>query len=184
MHFHTLADPNAQLFALVAGALLLLAGRRLFWLFVGIVGFYAASTLLLRDLHLQPYGARLLVAIVAGMLGMLLAIFFQKVAVGLAGFLVGVYAASAFLGVDLTRAMRLPAGSWLVMLAAGILCGILALWLFDLALVVLSSIAGAGLIVDAARFGATVRPLALVVLAVVGVAVQLGWTARRRVRAG
>jgi hypothetical protein len=54
--------------------------------------------------------------------------------------------------------------------------------LFDLALIVLSSLAGADLVVAALHPGPGTGRLLLIVLAVAGIAVQMGITARRRRR--
>ena len=60
------------------------------------------------------------------------------------------------------------------------LAAILAIALFDLALVVLSSLAGADLIVEALHPRPATAKLLLVVLGVVGIAVQMGSGERRR----
>lgn len=180
-----LADPNARLLALATGVVLLVLGRRLFWLFVGLVGFFTVYQISLESLHLHPLGLRLFLAGIAGLFGVLLALFVQKVAVGISGFLVGCWLAAGFLGVDLAHAAALRPGMAVVILVAGILAALLALRLFDLALIVLSSLAGAGLIVDAAHVGRPGRTLFLVLLALAGIAIQAGWTGRRaRSRAG
>ena len=171
----TLHEP--PLFLLLAGAALLLAGRRLFWLFVGLVGFVTVYQ------WFEPYGAapnvRLLVAVLAGVLGIVLAIFLQKVAVALAGFFVGGWFVAQLLGLHMAH----PGGMDLLIFAvAGILAAILAVKVFDLALVLLSSLAGAGLIVDALHPALHLRQVLILVLCVVGIAVQLGFTAGRRRR--
>jgi hypothetical protein len=176
------ADPNARLLAFAAGVTLLVLGRRLFWLFVGIVGFFTVYQLSLDALHLHPLGLRLFLASMAGLFGVLLAIFVQRVAVGIAGFLVGTWLAAGFLGLDVTHAahaLSARPGVAILVLVAGILAAVLALRLFDLALIALSSLAGAGLIVDAAHLAQPSRPLLLVLLAMAGIAIQAGWTGRR-----
>jgi hypothetical protein len=187
-----LSDPNARLLALAAGVTLLVLGRRLFWLFVGIVGFFTVYQLSLDSLHIHPPGVRLFLALVAGLFGVLLAIFVQRVAVGIAGFLVGAWLAAGFLGIHVAdvglqahgvHAVSTSPGAhpWVlaVVLLAGILAAVLALRLFDFALIALSSLAGAGLIVDAAHWAEPSRPILLVVLALTGIAIQAGWTGRR-----
>jgi hypothetical protein len=114
------------------------------------------------------------------------------VAVGIAGFLVGAWLAAGFLGIHVagiglqahgTHAVSTSPGAhpWVlaVVLLAGILAAVLALRLFDFALIALSSLAGAGLIVDAAHFAGPSQLLFLVVLALTGIAIQAGWTGRR-----
>lgn len=156
--------------ALLLGAVLLVAGRRLFWALIGVAGFLAGMWLALEVLGPGSEGLRWIVAVVAGLIGIGLAKLFQKVAVGLAGFfLVG------FAAVDL---LDRP-GDWLVFTVAGVLGAILAGWLFEIALIVLSSYLGAALVIDGLDLPETA--LMLGVLFAVGILVQssLG-SARRR----
>jgi len=136
------ADPNARLLAFLVGAVLLVLGKRLFWLFVGLVGFFTVYRLSLETLHVHPPGVRLFLACAAGLFGVLLAIFVQRLAVGLAGFLVGAWFAAGLLGLDLAHASTTRPGLALVVLAAGVLAAFLALRLFDFALIALSALAG------------------------------------------
>jgi hypothetical protein len=193
MHaYHVLADPGSRPVALILGALLLVAGRRLFWLLLGIVGFLAAYSLSLQYLHLRPSGAQLLVAVVAGLCGVLLAVFAQKVAVALAGFLVGAYFAATLLGAALapsagralTAIAHLSPGQEIVVFVVGVLAALVAVRLFDLALIVLSALAGASLVGDALLpapvSGEALRWALVLVLAAVGMAIQAGWSRRAR----
>jgi hypothetical protein len=180
-----LTDPNTRLLALATGVVLLVLGRRLFWLFVGIVGFLTVYQLSLDSLHVASPGLRLVLSCLAGLFGVILAIFVQKVAVGIAGFLVGVWLAGGFLGLDLAHGVQgahglsaRPAVA-VVVLLAGILAAVLAVRLFGIALVALSSLAGAGLIAEAAHLAEPARPLLLVLLTITGIAIQAGWTGRR-----
>ena len=168
--------------ALVVGVALLLFGRRLFWLFVAVIGFMAGWYFVLGGGHRAPTGGGLLVALLAGLVGLVLALLVQKVAVAIAGFFVGAYLVANLLGWQLPP---LRPTEQLVLLIAGVVAAFIALALFDLALVVFSAIAGAGLILDNVnllRVGANVRLLLLVVLAAVGAAFQARWLQRVRVR--
>ncbi len=183
MHtYQLLAHPLTRPVALIAGALLLLAGRRLFWLFVGIVGFFAGYSLAFQLFHLREPGAQLLLAVVAGLVGIALALFAQKLAIAVAGFLVGAYFVAALLGVSPNVGSATPTQD-LILLVGGIVAAVLAVSLFDMALVVLSSLAGASLVGDALQMGASSRWLVVAVLAAVGIAVQLGALRRSRGRA-
>jgi hypothetical protein len=167
-----LLEPGSRALAYAAGIVLLLLGRRLFWLFVGIVGFFTVYQLSLDSLHVAS----------PELFGILLAIFVQKVAVGAAGFLVGAWMAAGFLGLAVEggpHTLAASPGTIALVLLAGILAAILALRLFSLALIVLSALAGAGLIVETAHFTGSSRTLLLVVLTLVGIAVQAGLTGRR-----
>ena len=89
----------------------------------------------------------------------------------------GGWAVVQFLGLNLANA-RMADG--VIFVVAGIIAAILAVKVFEIALVFLSSLAGASLIVDALHPGPGLARVLLVGLLVVGVAVQLGLTARRR----
>jgi hypothetical protein len=163
-----MTGPEIPLLALLAGIVLLVAGRRLFWLFVGLVGFITVYR------WLEP---QWLLALLAGLLGIVLAIFLQRAAIAAAGFFAGGWFAVQLLGLPMAH----PRGSdLLVFFIAGVIAAILALRVFDLALVILSSLAGADLIVGALHPRPGVAKLLLLGLAVAGIAVQMGLTARRR----
>jgi hypothetical protein len=171
--------PETPLLTLLAGLALLLVGRRLFWLFVGLTGFFTVYR------WFEPYPAgptatpsmRWVLAILAGIVGILLAIFLQKFAVALAGFFAGGWFALQFLGLQLSHARG---ADLVIFVIAGVIAAILALAVFNLALIILSSLAGADLIVEALRPGPNLARIILIGLAVVGIAVQMGITARRR----
>jgi hypothetical protein len=171
-----MVGPETPFLTLIAGVALLIAGRRLFWLFVGLVGFFTVYRWF-EPYHGAPTSGRWLLAILAGVIGIVLAIFLQRVAIAMAGFLAGGWFAAQLLGLHMANARG---GDLLIFLVAGVLAAILAVALFDLALIVLSSLAGADFIVEALHPRPAPARLLLVVLAVVGVAVQMGITAQRR----
>ena len=79
-----------SLLNIVLGGSLLLAGRKLFWLLLGAVGFVTGVAVATRFLH----GSELVTIVAAIGLGILfavLAIFVESVAIGLAGLLGGAY---------------------------------------------------------------------------------------------
>src|SRR3972149_6375751 len=73
------------------GAALLAFGRKLFWLLVAVIGFMVGFYLAGQFLGDQSGWLILVIALVAGGLGAVLALFLQKIALGLAGFLGGGY---------------------------------------------------------------------------------------------
>jgi hypothetical protein len=169
-------SPEMPFLVLLAGLSLLIAGRRLFWLFVGLVGFFTVYR------WVEPYtgaasSSRWVLAVLAGLLGIMLAIFLQRVAIALAGFFAGGWFAVQLLGLHMANPRLFDL---LVFAGAGVLAAILAIALFDLALVILSSLMGANLIVEALHPGPGLAKLLLLGLAAVGIAVQMGLTARRR----
>jgi len=154
--------------ALVVGALLVLAGRRLFWLAVGTIGFLAGFGL--AGGWASDAGAvAMAVGVVVGLLGALLAVVLQRLAVGVAGFLLGGLAAVA-----LAAALGWDAGglSWLVFLAGGIGGAILAGLLFDIALVLVTSVTGAALVTDGLALEGLAAVASFLLLTTLGVFVQ------------
>jgi len=168
--------PDTPILVLIAGVLLLIAGRRLFWLFVGLVGFFTVYRMF-EPASGPPSSWQWTLAVAAGILGILLAIVLQRFAVALAGFFVGGWAAVQFLGLSPTN---LRTADVVIFVVAGIVAAFLAVKVFEIALIFLSAIAGAGLIVDALDPSAGWARGLLIGLAVVGIAVQMGITARRR----
>ncbi len=73
----------------IVGLVSLLAGRQLYWLFVGAAGFFLAFTLTERFLDLQSDVLLLIIALVAGIAGAILAVVAQRLAVAFAGFIAG-----------------------------------------------------------------------------------------------
>ena len=153
---------------LLGGALLAL-GRKLFWLFVATIGFFAAIELSSRLLRAQPVWISILLALLVGVIGALLAIFLQGVAIWVAGFLAGGY-----LAISLLAMFGLDTGAltWIGFFIGGILGGVLAGLMFDWALIILSSLSGATLIVQALPFDRVLAVLAFVGLFVIGIAIQ------------
>jgi len=152
---------------LVVGALLLVLGRRLFWVFLAGTGFLMGAWLSVEFLGQQPESVRLAAAVVLGFLGAMLALMAQKVAVGLGGFLAGVY-----LGQVLSSVVMAQAPVWVMALVGGVLGAILLSMLFNWALIVLSSLLGAAVISQNLPLPAPWPPLVFVVLLLVGLAWQ------------
>ena len=112
----------SALLELVLGGVLLVLGRKLFWLFVAGVGFAVGmfvTPLLLPD---APQGVTLAVAVALAVLGAVLAITVQKIAIGLVGFIAG-----GLIALWLLRALALDLGTlqWLVFIGGGILGALL-----------------------------------------------------------
>lgn len=172
-----------SLINLILGGALLIAGRKLFWLFVGAAGFVTGLQLATRFWQGSELLA-LIVGLVLGLIFALLAIFLQALVIGIAGFLIGAYVLSvlaAMLGIDLTGGTI-----WIVYIIGGILGLILVSFLFDWALITLSSLAGASLITQAispsGAQGAT-GGIIFFVLFIVGVLIQGSILRRERAAA-
>ena len=96
------------LFRLFLGIALLVMGRRLFWLFLGGVGFVAGFDFAERILHDQTQSVILIIALFAGALGAMVAIFLQNFAVVAGGFLAGGYLLIELLKILDVKNRRLP----------------------------------------------------------------------------
>jgi len=149
----------------VVGLALLFAGRRLFWLFVAAVGFVAGLELVTPVTETEPTAAALLVAFLAGAIGAGLALFLQPLAIAVAGFAAGAM---------LLESLGVPdAGEGLlVLLVGGLVSAIIMVAVFDWALIALSSLFGAHIVVAAVPLAPGLRAVAFAVLLVVGLLVQ------------
>jgi hypothetical protein len=161
----------------VVGGLLLLIGRRLFWLLIATLGFLFGFDLVQRLAPGSGEPLHWILAVGAGLLGAVLAIFAQRLAVGAAGMLFGGYATLWILE---RFGIALGNWEWVALLAGGVVAAALALLVLETALVVLSSILGASLVVGAARLEDLPSVILFGVLLVVGIAVQLGSPERQR----
>lgn len=163
-------NAGAQLISLLLGIAVLTLGRKLFWLATAAVGFILGLTLAAQGLTDQPDWLTLLIALLAGGVGALLAIFVQKLAVGLAGLVLGGYTIIVLLDIF---GLGLAEWAWLLIIGGGILGIILALSLLEPALIILSVLAGAILIIQATNFSPLVSGLLFLILLVVGLTVQM-----------
>lgn len=159
-------------FGVVTGVVVLLAGRPLFWLFVGILGFVVAFDLASLYLAGQPQLVILTIALVAGLFGILLALLLQRIAFGVAGFLAGAYLVAMS---GMTLGMAGGSGFDLAILIGGAIGALAGLLLADWALIVLSSLIGAGMIVEALGPGRITGLALFAGLALVGMVVQAWW---------
>ena len=157
------------IFLIVLGAILLLVGRKFFWFFVGAVGFIAGVALVPLFLPGQPEWLFLLIALFAGLVGALIAVFLQGLAIWIGGFLAGGYLTLSFLNY-----LNLQIGSlaWVPFVLGGIIGAALVIVLFDWALIILSSLPGASLVVQNIQFTGYTATWVFFVLLIVGIAVQ------------
>src|SRR5213595_4105146 len=119
---------SIPILSILIGVVILLFGRKLFWLCVAAVGFAAGVELAPHLVHEPSPLLALTVALVLGLIGALLALFLQKIAVAVLGFLaggklVGALAAAFF--------VHYAQYSTVIFLVGGVIGAILLLVLFD-----------------------------------------------------
>lgn len=158
-----------SLISILFGVGLLFLGRKAFWMFVAGAGFVAGLSLANRLLEV-PESVAVIIGLAIGLFAAMLAIAVQRFAIGLAGFLIGGYIALQ------TLPMFALDGGWgatVVTFLIGGLVGIILINMFlGWALILLSSLAGAALIVNALGMEAGLGTLVFIVLVVVGVIFQ------------
>jgi len=163
------------------GAALLLLGRRLYWLFVAGAGFVIGATLAAELLQAEAVWIRLLAAVLAGLVGLILALFLQRVAIAIAGFIAGGYVlatlVNAFVGISTGL-------YWGLFVLGGVVGAILVSAVFGWALIILSSLMGAGLIADVVPVARPWDLLLYLGLAAAGILVQAGLVRREGKRVG
>ena len=154
---------------IVLGALMLLFGRRLYWLAVGILGFLFGFDWVTYRMAEWPMWATWLAAAGFGALCALGAVFLQRLSFGVGGFLAGGY-----LTVRLLAALGVlndPAPGVFFVLG-GVTGAIVALVAVDWVLVALTALVGAAAVVEGIGVGPLGSSLAFLGLTVIGVAVQ------------
>jgi len=159
---------------LIAGVLLLVLGRRLFWLYVAILGFVTGLTVSSQLFNIESEVLQFLIAIAFGLVGALVASFLQGIAVATAGFLGGAYVASSLLAVFAANTNVDSVLAWGLFILGGIIGAVLAVTLFDWALIILTSLSGALLIMEGLSLTGPGGWLIVLVLFAVGVIIQSG----------
>jgi hypothetical protein len=163
MHF------SVAIVGALIGVVILLFGRKLFWLCVAAVGFAAGVEIAPHLVHEPSPLLALTVALVLGLIGALLALFLQKVAIAVLGFLAGGKLAGA-----IAAAFFIHYGhySTIIFLVGGLIGAILLLALFDWALIIVSALIGAHLIQSAIVLPASGSTIVFIGLAIIGIFVQ------------
>lgn len=153
----------------ILGGALIVAGRKLFWLFVGAAGFVVGVQLTARFWQGRSETMAIIIGLVIGLIFAGLAIFLQTIAIGIAGFLAGGYVLSVLatmLGLDRGPVL------WATYIIGGIIGVVMVGYLFDWALISLSSLAGASLIVQTFQLQRVADGVIFLVLVIIGVAIQ------------
>lgn len=154
---------------IIVGTISLIAGRALYWLFVAGAGFIVALTLATQFLQGESELVLIIIALGAGFIGAVLAVFAQRLAVSIAGFLMGGFALLTLFDI-----FNLSVGTldWVLYLIAGIAGAVLVSVLFDWALILISTFAGATIIIQALDPNPTISGILFVVLMLIGIIIQ------------
>jgi hypothetical protein len=152
----------------LVGFALLFFGRKVFWLFVAGAGFVAGMSLAASTFN-GPEWLSITIGLVIGLIAALLAVFVQHFAIGLAGFLAGGYIAMQILPM-----LNLEGGwiSWTAFIIGGIIGVILVGVFLDWALIILSSLAGSSLLIEAIGLPQVFSVLGFILLVAIGISVQ------------
>src|SRR5215467_12854496 len=160
---------SVTIVGLLMGIVILFFGRKLFWLCVAAAGFALGAEIAPHVIQEPSSILGLLVALVFGVLGALLAIFLQKVAIAILGFLAGGYLASAIGAAFFIHSAQYYT---IIFVVGGIIGTLLLLAVFDWALIVASSLIGAYLIQKTFVMPPTGSTLIFIGLAIIGILVQ------------
>ncbi len=158
-----------QIIGVLLGIMVLISGRRLFWLTVALIGFGTGLIVAVSLFTDQPGWLQVLIAILGGGLGILGAIFLQKVAVAVAGFFMGAFV--LLWGLEL---MSFQVEDWALIpfIIGGIIGAILTASLFEYALIGISALVGALMIGQIFNLTPVLATVLVVILTLVGAIIQ------------
>lgn len=151
------------------GGLLLVTGKKLYWLVVGLCGAAAGLFISVYFFHPENLVVRILIAVGFGAGFAILALVLQRIMISIAGFIAGGY-----LGIALMDTLQLvePDWNWVVFLVGGLIGLLIVQLLFDLSLVIISSFAGSALIIRAIGLEGANGLIVLLVLILAGIVIQ------------
>ena len=160
---------SIPIFSVLIGVVVLFFGRKLFWLCVAAIGFAAGVELAPRLVQEPSVLLSLTIALLLGIIGALLALFLQKIAIAVLGFLAGGKLAGAIAAAFFVHYAQ---HSTIIFVIGGIIGAILLLVLFDWALIVVSAFIGAHLVQSAITLPQSGLTIVFIGLAVIGILVQ------------
>jgi MFS family permease len=161
---------------IVLGILLLTTGKKLYWLFVAVVGFVIGLALATQYLQLNPPWMVYILAFAAGVIGAILGILVQKLAIALVGFIAGGY--GAYYLANTLLGIKAEPTNWIAFIVGGIVGLLLVASVFDWALYIISSWAGATLVsrtvTEGVKLDPTLGMVMFFLLFVLGMVIQIG----------
>lgn len=153
----------------VVGAVLLLFGRRLFWLLVAVVGFAVGFSLAEAYLTVGSGVLQWVVGLFVGLLAALAAIFLQRFAVAVGGAFIAGYGVFWYLTLTWDP---LQTWHWILVVGAGLIGLLVARHVFDFGLIFFSAIGGATLLLESLPITAATSRWLFLILVVFGAFVQ------------
>lgn len=158
-----------QLILIVLGFVSLVGGSQLPWMFVGTIGFIVGS-ILANYFQLDSSEIQVLtIASAAGMVGIFLTYYLRRIMVLLAGFLAGGYISITLPDVLGWKAIL---ANWQAFVLVGTACAvILLLWQY-LALILVSGVLGATLVIQNFNIATVSKEAMFVVLIIFGLTAQ------------
>jgi len=168
--------------SIILGFVELLFGRKLFWVFVAIGGFLIGWFLVPAIWPSLVTWQRIVIGIILAVVFALLSLLFLRVMAAIGGFFLFGAAAVVFIRYLGAEAAAGSGAYWLAYIIGGLIGAILIFIYLDWALVVLTSLAGAGaaargILYLADARGGWLEGVLFVILAAVGIAFQ-AWTFR------
>lgn len=155
--------------SLIAGLVLLIAGRKAFWAFLGLAAFAVTVAFVQRYLPNLDERTLLVVALVTGGIAAAAAVVLAKAVVWIGGFIGGGYIGVVVWEMLMPSATGFP---WVAFVIGGLIGMVLMKLLFESLLVLGSSAVGAALLVHIIRLEGTLGLFFLIVFAAVGVIIQ------------
>lgn len=163
-------SPTLVILHVIAGGAILLTGRKLFWFFIMVAGFFlgveGAGNLLVDYPRWVVWGA----AVVAGLAGALLAVVLQRLAFVIGGFMAGGYVA-----VSLVHSLGWSISESVPLLVGGFLGAFFAAIAMDWAIIILSALAGSVIIISALGLHSALGVLAGGALTIGGIVIQAAY---------
>ncbi len=152
----------------ILGGILLFVGRKLFWLLVGVIGFAIGIQIAARFFKGSEV-THIIAGLVLGAIFAGLAVFLESLAIGIAGFLGGGYILLSLAGLfNLDKGLL----GLILFVVGGVIGSILIASLLNWALIIISSLAGASMIVRAVDLRYLLAGLLFLILLAAGIAVQ------------
>jgi hypothetical protein len=162
---------------ILLGMIILIFGRQIFWLFVASIGFAIGMSWAELFFVGLPIWTVLIIGLTFGIVGALLAIFLKKIAIGFVGFMAGGYISTGLLALS---GLEMMPFFWLTFLIGGGIGFFMAIMLIDWALIILSSLAGAVLIVEGIYLMPLYKMFLFIFLLSAGILIQRGMMVNER----